>query len=306
MSARGWRRWPPVSVPKSAAELIRYGARRFRKAHLAFGHGTSSAEEEAMYLVAHALKVRPASLNRLLGETPSARQRAAALRLFERRVRERRPAAYLMRRAWLDDLQFYVDERVVVPRSHLAGLLQEKLAPWLPKPDRIRTALDLCTGCGCLAVMLARSFRRARIDASDVSPAALAVARINVQRYRLKQRVRLIESDLFSALNSKRYDLIVSNPPYVTAGSMRRLPREYRHEPRIALAGGRDGLSVVRRILRSAAAHLNPGGMLVVEVGAGRGRTERAFPRIEFVWPETGAGHPVFIATREQLLANKH
>ena len=229
-------------------------------------------------------------------------QRAAALRLFERRVNERKPAAYLVREAWLGDFRFYVDERVIVPRSHIAELLREELAPWIEEPLEVRAALDLCAGSGCLAILLARAFPRAQIDAADISSSALSVARINVKRYGLGARIRLIESNLFSALGAKRYELIVSNPPYVTAGGMRRLPREYRHEPRIALAGGRDGLAVVRKILRAAAAHLAPRGLLVVEVGAGRRRIERAFPYIEFVWPETGAGHPVFFATREQLL----
>jgi len=284
---------------------MRYGTRRFRKSRLVFGHGTSSAGEEAAYLLAHALKVRPEALPRLLEETPSPRQRAAALRLFERRVNERKPAAYLVHAAWLGDFRFYVDERVIVPRSHIAKVLREELAPWIVEPLEVRAALDLCTGSGCLAILLARAFPRAQVDAADISSSALAVARINVKRYGLGARIRLIESNLFSALGGKHYDLIVSNPPYVTAGGMRRLPREYLHEPRIALAGGRDGLAVVRKILRAAAAHLTPGGLLVVEVGAGRRRTERALPYIEFVWPETGAGHPVFIATREQLLAAK-
>jgi ribosomal protein L3 glutamine methyltransferase len=170
-------------------------------------------------------------------------------------------------------------------------------------PDRRApaSALDLGTGSGCLAVLLASSFPRARIDAADLSSAALAVARVNVGRYRLGRRIRLLRSDLFSALRGKRYDLIVSNPPYVTAAAMRRLPREYRHEPRRALAGGRDGLDVVRGILRGAAGHLNPGGLLVVEVGAGRRRLERAFPRVPFTWTAATAGDPVFLIAREDL-----
>jgi ribosomal protein L3 glutamine methyltransferase len=223
------------------------------------------------------------------------------LQLFERRVRTRKPAAYLTREAWLGDLRFHVDERVVVPRSHIATLLREDLAPWIRDARQVRSALDLCTGSGCLAVLLAQRFPRARIDAADTSSAALAVARVNVASYRLGHRIRLVKSDLFSRLRGKTYDLIISNPPYVTAAAMRRLPREYRHEPRLALAGGRDGLDVVRRILRGAAAHLRPGGLLVVEVGSGRSRLERAFPRVPFTWPEVAAGDPVFVVQREQL-----
>jgi ribosomal protein L3 glutamine methyltransferase len=285
----------------TVARLIASGARRFAAARLHFGHGTTSAAEEAAYLVTHALGVRPDRLDARLYARPSKGQLSTALELFERRIRERKPAAYLIQEAWLSDVPFYVDERVIVPRSHIAGLLAERLAPWVSAPGRIRTALDLCTGSACLAVLLARRFPGARIDAADISREALAVARLNVARHRLKRRIRLVESDLFSGLKGRHYDLIVCNPPYVTAGAMRRLPREYRHEPRRALAGGRDGLAMVRRIVSAAAAHLNPEGLLVVEVGAGRRRVERAFPRAEFVWPDTGAGHPVFIASREQL-----
>jgi ribosomal protein L3 glutamine methyltransferase len=251
--------------------------------------------------VAHALGVRPERLGTRLASRPSEGELAVAQELFERRVRERRPAAYLVKKAWLAGVPFYVDERAIVPRSHIAGLLAERFAPWVPEPRGIGTALDLCTGSGCLAVLLARAFPRARVDAADISVPALQVARRNVRAYRLQSRIRLVESDTFSALRGKHYDLIVCNPPYVTAAAMRRLPREYRHEPRLALAGGSNGLAVVRRIVEGAAAHLNPGGLLVVEVGAGRRRVERAFPRAGFVWPDTAAGHPVFIASRDQL-----
>jgi ribosomal protein L3 glutamine methyltransferase len=283
------------------AGLIRAGAARFSAARLAFGHGTSNATEEAAYLAAHALKV---PLERLpaLADTRLPRDREiAVLRLYEKRIAERKPAAYLVREAWLGGCRFYVDERAIVPRSHIAELLRDVLAPWIPAPRRIRTALDLCTGSGCLAVLLARCFTRASIDAADISPQALEVARINVRRHRLGKRIRVVRSDLYSALDRKRYDLIVSNPPYVTTPAMRRLPPEYRHEPRLALAAGEDGLALVRRILRGARAHLNPGGLIVVEVGSGRRRVERAFPRAGFFWPELATGYPVFIATREQL-----
>ncbi len=291
----------PVSPARTVAELLRRATRRLRQARVVYGHGTANAGEEAAYLVGHALGVSPDHLAVMLEAQPSPQRRARALRLVERRIAERKPAAYLVREAWLADSRFYVDERVIVPRSHIAPLLREQLAPWIGDPGEIRTALDLCTGSGCLAVLLARHFARAKVDAADISAQALAVARINVRLHRMSRRMRLVRSDLFAGLRGRRYDLIVSNPPYVTAGAMRRLPREYRYEPRIALAGGADGLAVVRGIVRSARAHLNPGGLLVVEVGSGRRRVERAFPRSEFFWPETGPGNPVFIATREQL-----
>jgi ribosomal protein L3 glutamine methyltransferase len=283
----------------TAASLIREGSRRFRRARLAYGHGTTNARDEAAWLALHALKLplaaTPAVLALPVGERPAHR----VLALFEKRIRSRKPAAYLTREAWLAGLPFYVDERVIVPRSHIAHLLADRLAPWAS--PSVKTVLDLCTGSGCLAILAARAFPRARVDAADISAAALAVARINVRRYRMGRRVRLVRSDLYSALGERRYDLIVCNPPYVTAASMRRLPREYRREPRIALAGGVDGLDVVRAIVQQAGDRLEPGGTLVMEVGSGRARVERAFPRIPFIWAATPGGGDVLVARRADL-----
>jgi ribosomal protein L3 glutamine methyltransferase len=284
----------------TAAGLIRQGARRFRDARLAYGHGTTNARDEAAWLAFHELGIArptPAALARRV----DARRAGRVLALFDRRIRTRRPAAYLVRKAWLEGLPFYVDERAIVPRSHLAGMLNDRLAPWVGYPGRIRSVLDLCTGSGCLAILAARAFPRARVDASDLSAAALAVARINIRRHRLGHRIRLVRSDLFSALAGRRYDVIICNPPYVTAASMRRLPREHRLEPRIALAGGIDGLDAVRTIVRKAAAHLEPGGALVMEVGRGRARVGRAFPRVPFTWAETAGGGDVLVVRREEL-----
>jgi ribosomal protein L3 glutamine methyltransferase len=216
-------------------------------------------------------------------------------------MRSRKPAAYITREAWLADLPFYVDERAIVPRSHIAGMLVDRLAPWASPAGRAKSVLDLCTGSGCLAIFAARAFPAARVDAADISAPALAVARINVRRYRMGRRIRLVRSDLFSALGGRRYDVIVCNPPYVTAASMRRLPREYRREPGIALAGGSDGLDAVRAILQQAGSHLQPGGVLVMEVGSGRARVERAFPRATLVWAATPGGGDVLVARREDL-----
>jgi ribosomal protein L3 glutamine methyltransferase len=281
--------------------LVRLGARRFRAARLVFGHGTRNPRDEAATLALHALNVPPDAAAGAYDRRVGPRDARRVLNLFERRIRSRKPAAYLTREAWLGDFCFHVDERVVVPRSHIAGLLRENFAPWIPDRRAITSVLDLCTGSGCLAVLLAHSFPLARIDAADVTSEALAVARINVQRYRLSRRIRLVKSDMFSALRGKHYDLIVSNPPYVTTAGMRRLPREYRHEPGVALAGGHDGLDLVRRILLQAPAHLNPGGLLVVEIGRGRRRLEHAFPRVAFTWPEGAEGDTVFVVEREQL-----
>lgn len=283
---------------------MREGANRFRAARLRFGHGTTNAFDEAAYLTLHALKLPLDGLEQHYDYAPTRRRIARVLALFDRRIRERKPAAYLTREAWLGDFRFYVDERVIVPRSHIAGLLREHLAPWVPRRGRIRTALDLCTGSGCLAILLAHSFPRAQIDACDLDVRALAVARRNVTHYGLQRRIRLVKSDLFSALAGRRYDLIVSNPPYVRQATMRRLPPEYRHEPRHALAGGSDGLDFVRAIVERAADHLSARGLLVVEVGNNRPAVERAFPRLALTWVETaGGGDCVFLASREELLA---
>jgi ribosomal protein L3 glutamine methyltransferase len=218
--------------------------------------------------------------------------------LIEQRVRTRKPLAYLIREAWLGDHRFYVDERALVPRSFIAELLRERLEPWVSRP--VHRALDLCTGSGCLAVLLALTFRKAKVDATDISGAALAVARKNVKAYRLARRISLVKTDLFPKRGA--YDLIVANPPYVSAAGMRKLPPEYRREPRVGLAGGPDGLRFVRRILDEAAAFLEPGGWLVVEVGHNRRRVERAFPRLPFMWAETSVGDDcVFLLSREDL-----
>jgi ribosomal protein L3 glutamine methyltransferase len=232
----------------------------------------------------------------------SARERSSASRLIEERVRTRRPLAYLLKEAWLGEHRFYVDGRVIVPRSFIAELLRDRLEPWISRPTRVRRALDLCTGSGCLAILLALEFPHATLDATDVSRAALAVARRNLRAYRLGKRVRLVRTDLFAGLEPARYDLIVANPPYVGAAAMRRLPPEYRREPRLALDGGRDGLEFTRRILLAARNFLRPRGLLVVEIGRNRGKLEREFPRLPFIWPETSAGYDcVFVLNREDL-----
>ena len=222
--------------------------------------------------------------------------------MIDRRVTERLPAAYLTHEAWLRDYRFYVDERVIVPRSHIAELILEGVASSHQDPEFVSSCLDLCTGSGCLAILLALTYPDASVDAVDLSPEALEVARRNVEDYALQSRVRLVQSDLFASLSGRRYQVIVSNPPYVDAADMATLPQEYRHEPRMALAGGEDGLEIVRGILARARVHLAPEGILIVEVGSGRQRVEAAFPDLEFTWLETSAGgDPVFLLERDQL-----
>jgi len=271
-----------------------------RLAGLRFGHGTRNARDEAAWLLAHALRLSHEEFARSADHELTAQEQRKVLRLTEERVRTRKPLAYLIREAWLDEHRFYVDERVVVPRSFIAELLRDRLRPWISQP--IRRALDLCTGSGCLAILLALAFPRALVDATDISRAALAVARKNVRAYRLGRRVKLARADLFSGLGRHRYDLIVANPPYVGAAAMRKLPPEYRREPRIALAGGADGLAFVRRILDGAAEFLRPAGWLVVEVGHNRRRVERTFPRIPFTWAEVSGGDDcLFLLSHEDL-----
>ncbi|MDH4095723.1 MAG: 50S ribosomal protein L3 N(5)-glutamine methyltransferase [Betaproteobacteria bacterium] len=278
-------------------QLVSEVARALRAAPVHFGHGTTNAGDEAAYLVLRGLGL---PFDAPAGRPVSARERARIARLLRRRIRERVPVAYLLREAWLAGEPFYVDRRVIIPRSHIAELLQRRLRPWRRRP--VRSVLDLCTGSGCLAVLAAKAFARARVDAADLSPGALSVAGRNIARHRLRGRIRLVRSDLMAQLGRRRYDLILSNPPYVDAAAMRALPREYRLEPRMALAAGADGLDLVRRIIAQGAAHLEARGLLVCEIGAHRRALERAFPRLPFAWPQTAAGTgQVFLLSREDL-----
>jgi ribosomal protein L3 glutamine methyltransferase len=265
----------------SLDELIADTARHFRSAKLHYGHGTDNPRDEAAYLVLRGLKL---PFNADLRRTVTSGEQQKIRALARHRIEKRIPVAYLLREAWLDGQPFYVDRRVIVPRSHIAGLLRERMRPWLQRP--VRRVLDLCTGSGCLAVLAARAFPRARVDAADLSAPALKVAQINIERHRLKGRVRLIQSDLFGALGGERYDLILTNPPYVTPASMRWLAPEYLHEPSMALAGGPGGLALVRKLVQDARPHLNAGAVLACEVGDGRKRVERAYPRAGLVWPQ--------------------
>lgn len=286
-------------------DLLRFAVSRFNEAQLAFGHGSAGAYDEAAYLILHTLHLPLDTLEPFLDARLTQSELNAVLEILARRVSERIPAAYLTHEAWLGEFRFYVDERVIIPRSHIAELLQDRLAPWISDPGAVSSALDLCTGSGCLAILLASAFSNAIVDAADISKAALEVARGNVADYRLEHRINLMQSDMFGELTERRYDLVVSNPPYVNAETMRALPQEYRHEPRCALAGGADGLDAVRVILREAADHLTGSGLLVVEIGHNREVLERAYPRLEFTWLNTDAGDEyVFLLRQEQLPGN--
>ncbi len=285
-------------------DLVRFAVTMFNDEKLFFGHGSANAFDEAAYLVLHALKLPPDKLEPFYDARLTSSERDAVLNVIERRVRERIPAAYLTNEAWLGEYKFYVDQRVIVPRSFIAELLREELSPWIADAEEIESVLDLCTGSGCLAILAALTFPHAVVDAVDLSADALEVARRNVGDYALNDRIELIRSNLFDELDESRYDLIISNPPYVTAKSMSALPQEYLREPGMALASGVDGLDHVRVILRDAPNYLNDGGLLVVEVGFNREGVEAAFPHLPLTWAETSAGDGVvFLVTREELLA---
>lgn len=283
-------------------DWLRFAVSRFNQAGLAFGHGSDNAFDEAAYLILHTLHLPLDRLEPFLDASLTHAEAEQVQTVLERRVRERLPAAYLTHEAWLGAHRFYVDARVIVPRSFIAELLREQLAPWLDAPETVGRVLDLCTGSGCLAVLAALAFPQARVDAADLSSDALDVAAKNVADYGLRDRITLFESDLFGALAGRRYDVIVSNPPYVDADSVAALPPEYRAEPALALGSGDDGLDATRRILAAAADHLNPGGLLVVEIGHNREALEAAYPRLPFTWLDTESGDQfVFMLRREDL-----
>ena len=284
-------------------DLMRFSVSRFGEAGLYFGHGSDNAWDESAYLLLHTLHLPIDRLEPFMDARLTGDERAAALRIIKRRITERLPAAYLTNEAWLGDYRFYVDQRVIVPRSHIAELLREQLSPWIDDPWAVGRVLDLCTGSGCLAILAALAFPEARVDAVDISTDALAVARRNVDDYQLADRLRLVESNAFAGVAGERYDVIISNPPYVNAESMGALPEEYRREPQLALASGEDGLDFTRIILKEAASHLNPKGVLVVEIGNNQSELERAFPDLPFTWLDSAAGDQfVFMLHREDLV----
>lgn len=292
-----------MAVPfHTLRDLLRHAITRFNTEQLYFGHGSDNAFDEAAYLLLNTLKLPLDRLEPFLDARLNDQEITALLALIERRAKDRVPVAYLTNEALLGEYRFYVDERVIVPRSFIAELIPEQFQPWIAEPDEVMNVLELCTGSGCLAIMLADAFPNAQIDAVDISADALAVAHKNIANYQLTDRITLHYSDLYDALTPKKYDLIVTNPPYVNSTSMKKLPPEYRAEPAIALAGGEDGMDLVRRIVSGAKDRLTPSGVLVVEIGNEFAHAEAAFAELELTWLSTSAGdEAVFLLTADQL-----
>lgn len=275
-------------------DFLRYAVSRFAEAEVVFAHGTTDPLSDAAFLICEALHLHPDQFEMFASARVTAAESAKLLALIEQRVTTRKPSAYLVNKVYMRGLPFYVDERVIVPRSFIGELLESHFggaedgaAALIDDPEAVDRVLDLCTGSGCLAILASRSFPFAQIDAVDLSKDALAVATRNVADYGLEDRITLRRGDLFVPLNGERYDLIISNPPYVDAQGMADLPRECRHEPKLAFDGGADGLDLVRRILRDAPEHLNPGGGLLCEIGRGRELLDAAFPELPLLWLDT-------------------
>ena len=286
-------------------DVFRYTVGQFNAAELFYGHGNDNAFDEAAYLIVHCLQLPSDALDTFYDAKLLPDEIDAILSVVYERINTRKPWAYLTNEAYQGEFDFYVDERVLVPRSFIYELLGEPLTPWLEYPELVHNALDLCTGSGCLAIQMAYHYPAAEVDAVDLSLDALEVAAINVERYGLEERVQLIHTDLFEGLE-QTYDLIISNPPYVDAESVEALPEEYLHEPEMALGSGDDGLDATREILLQAAKYLNPRGVLLVEIGHNRDVLEAAYPELPFMWMETSGGDGfVFLLTREQLLGQE-
>ncbi|MFZ6817879.1 50S ribosomal protein L3 N(5)-glutamine methyltransferase [Undibacterium sp. Ji22W] len=283
-------------------DLLRYAVTRFNTAQLFFGHGSANALDEAAYLLLHTLKLPLDKIEPFLDARLLPHEIDAAIAVIERRATDRIPASYITNEAWLGTYNFYVDERVIVPRSFIAELIPERFTPWVQDPEEVTDILELCTGSGCLPIMLADAFENAHVDTVDISKDALEVAAKNVATYELEDRITLIESDLYCNVPDKLYDMIITNPPYVNSSSMSKLPKEYLHEPQIALAGGDDGMDLVRKIVAGAASRLKPNGILMVEIGNERLFAEEAFAEFGLTWLSTSAGDDmVFMLTAEQL-----
>jgi ribosomal protein L3 glutamine methyltransferase len=284
-------------------DLQRFAVSRFTEAELSFGHGTCNAYDEAAYLILSTLHLPIDQLEPFLDARLLPSEVQSVIDMIQRRTEERIPSAYLTHEAWQGEFRFYVDQRVIVPRSFIFELLGDALTPWIEHTELVHRALDLCTGSGCLAIQMAHHYPDAEIDAVDISLDALEVAAINVENYELGERISLIHTDMFQGL-ADRYDLIVSNPPYVDADSVDELPDEYLHEPELALGSGKDGLDATREILRQASHFLTDNGVLLVEIGHNREALEAAFPQLPFVWLDTSSGDGfVFLLTYQDLVA---
>jgi len=282
-------------------DFIRWGASRFGEAGLVFGHGTDNALDESAGLVMHALHLGMELPGDYLDAVLSAAERQEIIDLIESRISTRKPAAYLIHEAWFAGLSFYVDERVLVPRSPIAELIINRFTPWV-EPERVESILDLCTGSGCIAIACACAFPDAQVLATDISADALAVARMNIDRHELVNRVQLLEGGLFDPVGERYFDLIVSNPPYVSHQEVQQLPQEFRHEPVLGLSAGEDGLDLVVQILKNASRYLSEEGILVVEVGCSQSTLVEQYPGIPFIWLEfEHGGEGVFLLEQAQL-----
>lgn len=296
----------PLAELVTVRDWLRYAVTRFNRAGIFCGHGVTDVFDEAAWLILSSLALPLERLDPFLDACIPSDERQALFDNIERRAVERIPTAYLVNEAWLGQYRFHVDERVIVPRSFFAELLDDGFSPWVEDPQTVTSALDLCTGSGCLAILMAQAFPNADVIAVDLSEDALAVARRNVDDYGLNDQIELVHSDLFDAIGDRRFDLIISNPPYVTADAMAALPPEYLHEPHMALAAGEDGLDIVRRLIAEAATHLHPEGILAVEIGHNRDLVENAFPDLPFSWLSTEGGEDmVFLLKREDLPGGK-
>lgn len=283
-------------------DWLRYSVSRLEENGVFFGHGTDNAYDESVWLVMSALHLPLDTLDNFLDARITRDEAKHLVHLIERRVTERVPTAYLLREAWLKGFKFYVDERVIVPRSFIPELLEDGLAPWIEYPEMVESAADICTGSGCLGVLLAHAFPNATVDVVDISPDAIAVANINIKNYGLEEQITAVQSDMFSGLKGKKYDLIISNPPYVDAPAMSVLPQEYRNEPQIALGSGDAGLDHTHILLKEAKKYLNDDGILVVEIGHNRDALLDAYPELPFTWLDVESGNEfVFLLTKEQL-----
>jgi ribosomal protein L3 glutamine methyltransferase len=288
-------------------DWIRFAVSQFEASDVFYGHGTDNAYDEAVWLIMSALHLPMDTLNNFLDARITTTERTKLASFIEQRITKHTPTAYLVKEAWLQGLKFYVDERVLIPRSFIAELLNNDLStgdlsPWIEFPEMIESAADICTGSGCLGILLASVFPNAAIDVIDISQDAIDVANINIANYGLEDQITAIKSDMFSALKGKKYDVIISNPPYVDASSMAALPAEYQNEPQLALGSGVAGLDHTHTILREAANYLSDDGILIVEIGHNREALEAAYPNIVFTWLETSSGNEfVFLLTKSQL-----
>lgn len=284
-------------------DWLRFAVSQFEKSDIFYGHGTDNSYDEAVWLIMSALHLPMETLNNFLDARLTQSERDKLAQFIEQRITKHTPTAYLLKEAWLQGFKFYVDERVLIPRSFIAELLASDLSPWVEFPEMIESAADICTGSGCLGVLLANSFPNAAIDVVDISQDAIDVCNINIANYGLENQITAIKSDMFSALAGKKYDIIISNPPYVDAPSMAALPAEYQNEPQLALGSGTAGLDHTHTLLREAASYLNDDGLLIVEIGHNREALEAAYPNTIFNWLETSSGNEfVFLLTKEQLI----